>query len=100
MTVSTLGLVSACEKSGGTYLLWLSLLLLRQQLVAQRALERAAQTENAVVRLLWREALDGCEDDFGLLWDQVIGSVLALASILVYFLKPAQLIVLAQLGGE
>ena len=38
-------------------------------------LESAAQTENAVIRLLWRETLDGGEDDFGLLWDQVIGSV-------------------------
>lgn len=62
------------------YLLWLGLLILWQKLVGKGALESAAQTENAVVRLLWWETLDGSEDDFGLLWDQVIASV----GVLVY----------------
>lgn len=60
------------------YLLWLGLLVLWQKLVRKGALESAAQTENAVVRLLWWETLDGGEDDFGLLWDQVIASVCVL----------------------
>ena len=55
-------------------------------------LESAAQTENAVVRLLWRETLDGGEDDFGLLWDQVIASV----GVLVYHLPPSYALLIAQ----
>lgn len=70
---STLRVSAAC-----TYLLWLGLLILWQQLVGQGALESAAQTENAVVGLLWRETFDGCEHDFGLLWDQVVTSIVAL----------------------
>lgn len=38
-------------------------------------LEGAAEAEDAVVGLLGREALDGLEDDVGLFWDQVVGSV-------------------------
>lgn len=37
-------------------------------------LEGAAEAENAVVGLLGREALDGLENNVGLLWDQVVGS--------------------------
>lgn len=38
-------------------------------------LEGAAEAEDAVVGLLGREALDGLENDVGLLGDEVIGSV-------------------------
>jgi hypothetical protein len=36
-------------------------------------LHGSADTEDAVVRLLWRESLDGLEHGVGLLWDQIIG---------------------------
>lgn len=52
-------------------------------------LESAAQTENAIVRLLWRETLDGGEDGFGLLWDQVIASVGVLVCALPPFYPPS-----------
>jgi len=38
-------------------------------------LEGSAKTEDAVVRLLWRESLDGQEHGVGLLWDQIIGPI-------------------------
>jgi hypothetical protein len=38
-------------------------------------LECAAETEDTVVGLLRREALEGCEDSLGLFGDQIIGSV-------------------------
>lgn len=75
-----------------TDLLWLGLLILWQKLVGKGALESAAQTENAVIRLLWWETLDGGEDDFGLLWDQVIAS----GCVLVYALPIPLLFLCAQ----
>lgn len=43
-------------------------------------LERPPHPENTVVRLLRWQALEGEEDDFGLFRNQIIGSVMAVAS--------------------
>ena len=65
-------------------------------------LEGAAEAEDAVVGLLGREALDGLEDDVGLFWDQVVGSVGRLSAFASPWLSSTVLgrVVGAELGFQ